>query len=92
MGADFSIVRFGHAKGVDALDGNAGALKKFGRVGMGSRDVGREAVTFIEPVGLAKFADNGVARGEFAQHEFAHFTDIFGEGGAGLPVNFGQPW
>ena len=34
VGADFRVVGFGHAKGVHALDRDAGAFKKFRRIGV----------------------------------------------------------
>jgi hypothetical protein len=90
VGADLGVVGFGDAEGVDGLHGDAGALEKLGRVGVRGGDVGREAVAFIEPVGLPEFPDDGVAGADFAENEFADFADVFREALAGLPVDFGE--
>ena len=63
VGAHLGIVGFGDAEGVHALHGDTGAFEKLGGVGVGGGDVGREAVTFIEPVGLAEFAEDGATGG-----------------------------
>jgi hypothetical protein len=76
VGANFGVVGFGDAEGVDALHGYAGALEEFGRVGVGGGDVGREAVAFIEPVSLAKLANNGTSGVKLAQNQLADFADV----------------
>ena len=88
--AHFGVVGLGHAKGVDALYGDAGALEKFRRVGVRRRDVRREAAALVEPVRLAKFADDRAPGRHFAQDEFAHLTDVLRQGGPCRPVDRGQ--
>ncbi len=90
VGADLGVVGLRHADGVDPLDGHARALEKLGRIGVRGGDVGREAVAFVEPVGLAELAHNGAAGSDFAEDELAHFADIPGERGACLPVGGGE--
>lgn len=90
VGADLGVVGFGHAKRVHGLHGNTGAFKEFGRVGVGGGDVGGEAVAFVEPVGLAKFAEDSATGGQLAANEFANFADLGTELGASFPVGFDQ--
>jgi len=88
--ADLGVVGFCHAKGMDALHRNTGALEKFGRVGMRGGHVGRKAVAFVEPVGLAELTDDGVAGVDFAEDQFPDLTDVLGECSAGGPITGGE--
>lgn len=90
VGADLGVVSFGDAESVNGLHGQAGALEELGREGVGGGDVGREAMTFVEPVGLAELADDGAAGGDLAADELTDLADVFGEARAGAPVNGGE--
>ncbi len=87
VGADFGVVGFGNAEGVDALHRDAGALEELGGVSVRGSDVGREAVALIEPVGLAKLADDGAAGMELAKNQLADFADVGRKGYACGPGN-----
>ncbi len=90
VGADFGVVGLAAADVVDRLCGDAGRLEEFRRKGVGGGDVGREAVAFVEPVGLAKLADNVVALVLLAEDELAHIDDLRCERLSGGPVGFDQ--
>ncbi len=75
MGADFGVVGFGHPKRVHRLNRDTRALKDFRREGVRGGDVGREAVAFVEPGGLAKFPQNGVPGCHFGADQFTHSSD-----------------
>ena len=44
---------------------------------MGSRDVGRESLAFIQPIGLSVFANHILARFLRSANDFANVSDLF---------------
>lgn len=76
MGTDLGIVSLGDAENVERLDGKGSGVEEFGSVGVGSGDVGREALAFVEPVGLAEFADSIFSCIDGFANEFANIGDL----------------
>jgi hypothetical protein len=91
MGADLGIVGLGDTEGVDRLHRNAGAFEELGCKRVRCSNVGRIAVAFVEPVGLAEFSDHMVRPAEVSRRiKFADFTNVSGQRGARLPIGFGE--
>lgn len=86
--ADLGIVSLAAAHRVHGLRGNAGGLEKFRRKGVRSGNVRREAVAFVEPVGLPEFADDVFTALHRIEHEIAHVANRGNELLSGVPVNF----
>ena len=86
--ADLGIVGLAAAHRVDGLGGNAGGLEKFRRKGVRSGNVRREAVSLVEPVSLAEFADDVFAALHGVEHEVAHVANGGNKFLPGVPVNF----
>ena len=89
VGTDLGVVGLGHAECVDRLHRDAGALEKLRGEGVRGGDVGRKAVAFVQPVGLAEFPYDSVAGADFLEDQLADFADVFDQALAGLPVGLG---
>ena len=88
--ADLSVVGLAATDVVDRLRRDASGLEELGRKSVRCGDVGREAVTLIEPVGLAEFTDDVVAFVLSTEDELAHVSDLRSEDLTCGPIDVDQ--
>lgn len=86
--ADLRVVGLAAAHRVDELGGDSRGLEKFRRERVRGGDVRREAVAFVEPVGLAELADDVFAALHRVEHEIAHVADRGNELPSRRPIDF----